>query len=176
MVNNDRNENLVSMMARDKSLDDAWDDIFDSLVLDNEPPFEYIKNVVITTKAGIRLKVNAIDFAHILERERYLSSDESDILSCRLAINFNKVRKDVDSWADQLINQFESQTVEEKKTPVKKTSPRKKSTTNADEATSPKPKTSPRKKSITNADESTSSKPKTSTKKSTTRSKQSPKD
>jgi hypothetical protein len=108
MLNNIGNEQQrLHMMARDKSLDDAWDDIFENLVLDNEPPVEYIKNAVITTKTGIRLRVNATDFAHILERERYLSSEESEILSCRLAINFNKVRKDVDKWADQLIGQFE---------------------------------------------------------------------
>jgi hypothetical protein len=78
------------------------------LVLDNEPPFEYIKNVVITTKTGVRLRVSAIDFAQILERERFLTSAESDILSCKLAINFDKVRKDVDKWADQIMYHFEN--------------------------------------------------------------------
>jgi len=107
MVNNIRNEQRVSIMARKQSLDDVWDEIFDSLVLGNEPPFEYIKNVIITTKTGLRLKVNATDFAHILERERYLTPEESDILSCKLAINFTKVRKDVDEWAHDLLNKFD---------------------------------------------------------------------
>ena len=35
-----------------QTADDAWDDIFNSLVIDNEPPTEYIKRVVIITKDG----------------------------------------------------------------------------------------------------------------------------
>jgi hypothetical protein len=120
MVNTDDGKETVNAMARDKSTDDVWDAIFDSLVIDNEPPFEYIKNAVITTKAGARLKVSAMDFAHILERERYLSSEESNILSCRLAINFSKVRKDVDSWAAQLIKRFEPKLTRPKASTVKK--------------------------------------------------------
>lgn len=106
MVNNDRSTQRVTIMARRPSPDDIWNEIFDSLVLDNEPPFEYIKNVLITTKTGVRLRVSAVDFAQILERERFLTPDESDILSCKLAINFSKVRKDVDEWADQVMYFF----------------------------------------------------------------------
>jgi hypothetical protein len=106
--NNNRKTQMVTIMAQKHSPDDIWNDIFDSLVLDNEPPFEYIKNVVITTKTGVRLRVSAVDFAQILERERFLTSAESDILSCKLAINFDKVRKDVDKWADQIMYHFEN--------------------------------------------------------------------
>lgn len=107
MVNNYGNTQRVTIMARKSTSDDIWNEIFDSLVLDNEPPFEYIKNVLITTKAGVRLRVSAIDFAHILERERYLTPEESDILSCKLAINFDKVRRDVDDWAEQAMYYFD---------------------------------------------------------------------
>lgn len=103
MVNNTKNTTRVEVMARIPKTDKVWNEIFDSLVLDTEPPIEYIKNVVITTKSGLRLKVSAYDFAQILERERFLNPEDSDILSCRLAINFDKVRKDVDEWAEQLI-------------------------------------------------------------------------
>lgn len=107
-------------MARKQSMDDIWDDIFDSLVLDNEPPFEYIKNVIITTKTGLRLKVNAVDFAQILERERYLTPDESEILSCKLAINFTKVRKDVDEWAHAVMSYFDAREEEVAVKPTRK--------------------------------------------------------
>lgn len=107
MVNNTGNMQRVTTMARRTDSDDVWNEIFDSLVLDNEPPFEYIKNVIITMKNGVRMRVTAMDFAQILERERYLNPDESDILSCKLAINFSKVRKDVDEWADQAMYYFE---------------------------------------------------------------------
>lgn len=96
-------------VAHKHNLDKVWDEIFDSLVLDSEPPIEYIKNATIVTKTGASFKVNAIDFAQILERERYLTPEESEILSCRLAINFTKVRKDVDEWASHVISYFDNQ-------------------------------------------------------------------
>ncbi len=96
MVNNIKSTRRLEIMARLPKSDDVWNEIFESLTLDTEPPIEYIKNVVITTKAGLKLRVSATDFAQILERERYIHPEESDILSCRLAINFDKVRKDVD--------------------------------------------------------------------------------
>lgn len=108
MVNNTNNKRRVELMARMTKSDDVWNEIFDNLVLESEPPLEYIKNVVITTKTGVRLKVSAFDFAQILERERFISPEESDILSCKLAINFDKVRKDVDNWADQTMYYFDN--------------------------------------------------------------------
>ena len=129
MVNNDRSTQRVTIMARRPSPDDIWNEIFDSLVLDNEPPFEYIKNVIITTKTGVRLRVSAIDFAQILERERFLTPEESDILSCKLAINFTKVRKDVDEWADQAMYFFNHNG--KFKPPMKKTAKRKPAATSA---------------------------------------------
>lgn len=107
MVNNIKSTRRLEIMARLPKADDVWTEIFESLILDNEPPIEYIKNVTITTKTGIRLRVSAADFAQILERERYMHPDESDILSCRLAINFEKVRKDVNSWAEKFIAKLE---------------------------------------------------------------------
>lgn len=108
MVNNTKSTTRLEIMTRIPKSDEVWNEIFDSLILDNEPPIEYIKNVVITTKTGVRLKVSALDFAQILERERFIHPEESDILSCRLAINFDKVRKDVDDWADRLIYFYDS--------------------------------------------------------------------
>lgn len=119
MVNNTENRTRVYIMAHIPKTDKVWNEIFDSLVLNTEPPIEYIKNVIITTKTGIKLKVSAIDFAQILERERFIKPEESDILSCRLAINFDKVRKDVDKWADQLLYFFDNNG--KRKPPVKRT-------------------------------------------------------
>lgn len=118
MVNNIKSTRRLEIMARLPKSDDVWNEIFESLVLDNEPPIEYIKNVVITTKTGVRLKVSALDFAQILERERFIHPEESDILSCRLAINFDKVRKDVNQWAENLITRFDTNGI---KVPRKRT-------------------------------------------------------
>jgi hypothetical protein len=128
MVNNYGNTQRVTIMARKSSADEIWNDIFDNLILDNEPPFEYIKNVLITTKSGVRLRVSAVDFSHILERERFLTPDESDILSCKLAINFDKVRRDVDEWADQAMYYFDHAG---KFKPVTKKTAKKKATSTA---------------------------------------------
>lgn len=106
MINN-TDITRVEEMARPSNTDDVWNEIFDSLILSSEPPIEYIKNVIITTKTGVRLKVSAFDFAQILERERFISPEDSDILSCRLAINFDKVRKDVNAWARETMRTFD---------------------------------------------------------------------
>jgi len=106
----------VKNVAHKQNVDKVWNEIFDSLVLDNEPPIEYIKNATIVTKTGASFKVNAIDFAQILEREKYITPEESEILSCRLAINFDKVRRDVDQWAANIISQFDKQGTKQKTT------------------------------------------------------------
>ena len=145
-------------MARVPKTDDVWNEIFDSLILDNEPPLEYIKNVVITTKTGVRLKVSALDFAQILERERFINPEESDILSCRLAINFDKVRKDVDNWANAVISFYDNDG--KVVPPVKRT--RKPRTSSTKSTTTKKPAT----KKATTAKKTTTRKPRSSPKKS----------
>ena len=104
-----------------KSPDDiVWDDIFDNLVIENEPPIEYIKQVVIHTKDGHSFKVSAKHFAKIIEHEKTLNQEESEIQSCRMAINFAKLRTDVDSWAKLLFENLDG-----KKTRARSTRPRK---------------------------------------------------
>jgi hypothetical protein len=168
MVNNIKSTRRLEIMARLPKSDDVWNEIFESLVLDSEPPIEYIKNVVITTKTGVRLKVSAIDFAQILERERFIHPEESDILSCRLAINFDKVRKDVNQWAEQLITQFDSDGVK----PVKKRTPRKKTVPQPTDTTSKTPRKSAPKtttKSTTKTEKETVKKPSTRKPRSSTK-------
>jgi len=87
----------------DKAADAAWDEIFDSLTIENEPPVRYIKSVIIQTKDGSVIKVSGKNFADIIEHERELSPDESEIRSCKMSINFPKLRADVDAWASNLL-------------------------------------------------------------------------
>lgn len=129
MVNNISSSQRVEVMARAIKTDDVWDKIFDGLIIESEPPLEYIKNVVITTKTGTRIRVSATDFAQILERERIIGPEESNILSCRLAINFSKVRKDVNQWAEQLMSYFDNEEIKPKKKQPRKTSTEKTSNT-----------------------------------------------
>jgi hypothetical protein len=93
--------------ARKISDDAVWNDIFDSLVIENEPPIEYIKQVTIRTKDGSLHRVSAKHFAEIIEQERHLTPDESEIRSCKMSINFQKLRNDVDTWTEDLIRRLD---------------------------------------------------------------------
>ena len=90
----------------DKAADAAWDEIFNNLTIENEPPVRYIRSVIIQTKDGSVIKVSGKNFAEIIENERELSPDESEIRSCRMSLNFPRLRSDVDAWTNDLLNQL----------------------------------------------------------------------
>jgi len=90
----------------DKAADAAWDEIFNNLTIENEPPVRYIRSVIIQTKDGSVIKVSGKNFAEIIENERELSPDESEIRSCRMSLNFPRLRSDVDTWTNDLLNQL----------------------------------------------------------------------
>ena len=90
----------------DKAADAAWDEIFDSLIIENEPPTRYIRSVIIQTKDGSTIKVSGKHFADIIEQERELSPEDSAIQSCRMSINFPKLRSDIDAWTVDLFDKL----------------------------------------------------------------------
>jgi len=90
----------------DKAADAVWEDIFNSLTIENEPPTRYIKSVIIQTKDGSVLKVSGKSFAEIIEQERHLTPGESEIYSCKMSINFTKLRADVESWCGSLFEEL----------------------------------------------------------------------
>ena len=95
-------------MSRSKAEQDIWDQIFDDLILETEPPVRYIKDAVIVTKNGTRFRVSPDDFAGIVARERTLDSEQSDIQSCSLSIDFSKIKRDVNRWTNRFIGTIES--------------------------------------------------------------------
>ena len=107
-----------------QTADDAWDDIFNSLVIDNEPPTEYIKRVVIITKDGNQYKVSAQHFAQIIEQEKQLSPDDSDIRICKMSIDYNKLRSDIETWAARLFSELDGVPVEPSLKAARITKPR----------------------------------------------------
>lgn len=107
-------------MSRSKATQDVWDQIFDDLVLDIEPPIRYIKDAIIVTKNGTRFKVSPDDFASIAARERTLDPEQSDIQSCSLNIDFSKIKRDVNRWTSKLIESVESNFPAEDITPKRK--------------------------------------------------------
>lgn len=104
-------------MSRSRTDQDVWDQIFDDLILDTEPPVQYIKDAVIITKNGARFRVSPDDFIRIVAREKGLDPDQSDIQSCSLSIDFVKVKRDVNRWTNKLISSIEGSERRPRKTP-----------------------------------------------------------
>ena len=95
-------------MAKKTELDIVWEDIFDTLTVDGKPPAKYIKSVLIITKDGERRNVSGKEFSEMLENESFMSAGSGNIVTCRLSIDFAKVRRDVDRWADKLIEKYDN--------------------------------------------------------------------
>ena len=96
-------------MSRSKADRDVWDQIFDDLILDSEPPLRYIKDAVVITKNGSMFKVSPDDFAHIVARERMIDPVNSDIQSLSLSLDFAKIKRDVNRWTTKTITAIESE-------------------------------------------------------------------
>lgn len=107
VINNHVDSQRVVVMATKKPVDAVWDDIFDSLVLEAEPPQKYVKRVTITTKDGHTFSLSPQDFAALLEQERYLPPGLGEILSARMSLDFNKIKRDVDKWSEEFLSGFD---------------------------------------------------------------------
>lgn len=117
-------------MSKPKSSQNFWDEIFDNLILETEPPIKYITDAVIVTKSGARFRVSPDDYAHLIAREKQISPEQSDIHSCSLSIDFARIKRDINRWANKLISEIETdvaQVIAEQEK-AKKTKPRKAST------------------------------------------------
>lgn len=122
-----------------KADDEAWDAIFDSLTIENEPPLEYVRNVIIYTKDGTYIKVSPRHFAEIIEHEKHLGPEHSEIKSCRMNINFPKLKADVNEWTARMLAALDQVPYAEKKRAVARRT--------AAKPAAKKPKTKPRAKS-----------------------------
>lgn len=129
MLNNWVTIEEVGSMSRSKANQDVWDQIFDDLILENEPPIRYIKDAVIITKNGTKFKVSPDDFISIVAREKMIDPEQSDIHSCSLSIDFAKVKRDVNRWTSKFIETIERDVAEDISTKVqpkrRKTPPKK---------------------------------------------------
>lgn len=96
-------------MSRSRTKHDAWDQIFDDLILENEPPVRYIKDALIVTKNGARFRVSPDDFINIVAREKTLDPEQSDIQSCSLSIDFARIKRDVNRWTNRFIDGIEAE-------------------------------------------------------------------
>jgi hypothetical protein len=135
MVNRYTDKKEVEIMSRSKLEADWWDMILDDLILESDPPpTKYIKDAVIVTKSGARFKISAEDFAQMVAREKEIGYENSEIFSCSLNIDFSKIKRDVNRWANKFIFDIEAEAAklvaEQTQKRTKKASPRKPSALN----------------------------------------------
>lgn len=96
-------------MARSKqNPDPVWEEIFDTLIVDGRPPSKYIKNVMLVTRNGERHNVSGEEFSAMLDDKQFMEDNSNDIITCKLSIDFAKVKKDVDRWVTKLIDKFDT--------------------------------------------------------------------
>ena len=110
----------VTTMPKSKQSYDVWDDIIDSLVLEMEPPTQYIKDAIVVTKSGASYRLSATDFAELVAKEKTIPPEQSDIQHCSLSINFTKIKRDVNKFANAFISTVEKTITPIDVTPTKK--------------------------------------------------------
>ncbi len=94
-------------MTTKKPADEVWEEIFDSLVVEAEPPQKYVKRVTITTRDGSTFSVSPQDFSTMIEQEKNLPPGQSDIMSARMSLDFTRIKRDVERWANDFVSAFD---------------------------------------------------------------------
>ena len=91
-------------MARRKNPQDAeWESIFNAISFDVEPDAKYIKEATIRTVSGKRYKLNGQEFAHVMEHERQLPPEEAVVASCKVTLDFEKLKTDINQFAERAL-------------------------------------------------------------------------
>jgi len=99
--------------------DPVWKDIFDSLVIENNPPAKYIREVQVITNTGDKYTISPEEFTDLLESEKNHEIPPNSIVSCRLRIDFNRIKRDVNRWSKKLLEEMDTMQIET--APSKKT-------------------------------------------------------
>jgi hypothetical protein len=88
------------MANKKKTSEDLeWEQIFNTIEFESEPDPRYIKTATITTKTGKKYKLNGHEFSSVMEHERNLDPEEAVIASCKVTLDFQKIKNDVTSFA-----------------------------------------------------------------------------
>ena len=97
-------------MSKSKQNSDDWDMIFDTLIIDSEPPpIKYINDATIITKSGNKFKVSAEDFTAMVQQHKENGFENTEIYSCSLSINFTRIKRDVNRWTNKFISDLETE-------------------------------------------------------------------
>ncbi len=96
-------------MARKKTPEDLeWEAIFSSISYHFEPHPKYIKNAVVHTKFGKRLRLSGKDFVEVMEQERMMDPEETFIESCKVTLDFDKLKEDISRYASSVLKKASS--------------------------------------------------------------------
>ena len=96
-------------MAKKKTPDDlVWEKIFASISFDIEPPVKYIKEVLVKTKNGRKVLLSGREFVSVIEQERHMDPSETMIQSCRITLDFEKIKEDTVKFATSLLKKSSS--------------------------------------------------------------------
>lgn len=87
-------------MAKRKTPEDLeWEQIFSALQFDTEPDPKYIKQAVVETRTGKKFKLSGPEFHDVMMHEREQSPDQAVIVSCKITLDFHKIKTDVTKFA-----------------------------------------------------------------------------
>jgi hypothetical protein len=107
-------------MAKRKSPEDLeWDHIFSALEFDSEPDPKYIKQAIIETKTGKRFKLTGSEFHNVMTQEREMGPEHGVVVSCKVTLDFQKLKADVDKFAITVLNKH-ARTHAQSKTQIKR--------------------------------------------------------
>lgn len=97
-------------MARRKTPQDAeWDQIFDAISFDVEPDPKYIKEATIRTVNGKQYKLSGLEFHHVMEHERTLPPEEAVVASCKVKLDFDRIKSDVNMFVEKALRKVSRQ-------------------------------------------------------------------
>jgi len=87
-------------MAKRKTPEDLeWEQIFSALQFDTEPDPKYIKQAVVETRTGKKFKLSGAEFHDVMTHEREQSPEHAIIVSCKITLDFTKIKADVTRYA-----------------------------------------------------------------------------
>ena len=84
----------------------TWDSIFSTINFDCDPPVKYIKGAVIQTKSGKKIKLTGQEYANVMEQERQFGPAQGVVKSCRVTLDFEKLKTDIDRFANTTIKKI----------------------------------------------------------------------
>jgi hypothetical protein len=91
-------------MAKKKTPEDlTWEHIFNSVSFDFDPPVKYIKDVLVQTKGGKKIRLSGREFVAVMEQERQLDPEHAIIESCRVNLDFERLKIDIEKFASALL-------------------------------------------------------------------------